>query len=197
MHTDEAIKPRIYGGIDPGADGAAVLRFGPFSRVIRGVEYHDADGRVVPEALRMALWTAEQSLTIEAVDSLPKDAPLPLVVLVVEDYVTIPGQGLASQAKAAHNAGVIRGVVASMGRDWTCHLGLTHSGRGGWRSLAGIRKRSGDKGCIKRATIRHVRDELPGIDLRPGRCTTDQDGIADAAGMSLAAEAIDRREREG
>lgn len=190
MKTTGDKVPLVWLGIDPGQSGAAVLRCGPYSRVIRGKRYHDADGLVDGDKLREALDKAFFALQDEArrkaeVIVRPGRA-------VVEDYVLIPDQGLASQAKSARNQGVILGVL--LGMMWETSIGKTHAGKGGWRALAGVRKRPEDGGCIKAATIRTVKTALPGIDLQPGRCTTDQDGIADAAGMSLAAEELWRRE---
>lgn len=189
METSGDKAPWVWLGIDPGVAGAAVLRCGPYSRVIRGKLYHDTDGLVDGDKLRERLDKALFSLQDEVTRK--EDVTAQMGRAVVEDYVLIPEQGLASQAKSARNQGVLLGVL--LGMMWRTDIGKTHAGRGGWRALAGIRKRRGDKD-IKAATIRHVRDELPGIDLQSGRCTTDQDGIADAAGMSLAAEELWRRE---
>ena len=191
MKTTGDKVPLVWLGIDPGQSGAAVLRCGPYSRVIRGKRYHDADGLVDGDKLREALDKAfhslqDQAVSYDGVFVRPGRA-------VVEDFVLIPDQGLASQAKSARNQGVILGVL--LGMMWETSIGKTHAGKGGWRALAGVRKRAEDGGCIKAATIRTVKTALPGIDLQPGSCTTDQDGIADAAGMSLAAEELWRREQ--
>jgi hypothetical protein len=44
--------------------------------------------------------------------------------------------------------------------------------------------------AAKDATIAEVSRRLPAVDLMPGRCTTAQDGIADAAGMVLAGRVL-------
>jgi crossover junction endodeoxyribonuclease RuvC len=86
------------------------------------------------------------------------------VRVAVEIQQAMPRQGLSSTFRTGANYGRICGVVEAM------NLPLELLRPAAWR--------------------KHARRRLPELDLTPGRLRVPHDGIADAAGLALAAIAL-------
>lgn len=139
--------------------------------------YHRHGAGEEPDAVGMAV-----AVLLAAGDEVPG-------LVVVEGAHWHAGKGRRMNAGTAGRLGIEhgawRGALAGLGWPFLVLKAIQ------WRPMAGIR--SIDRRNVKRPTIDHVLGMLPGLDLRPGRCTTDHDGLADAAGMALAARAYLRR----
>lgn len=95
-------------------------------------------------------------------------------VVVLEKVGARPKQGVKSMFTFGTRYGVVKGVLEAMGIPYRM---VTPQA---WKRavLAGTKK-------DKDAAIAFVRRAYPTIDLTPGRCTSPQDGIADAACMAV------------
>ena len=154
-------------GIDPGKAGAIVGDGPDGACVVRPQSYY-AGKRIVP------------ALLVASLQRVREECGGGDVVVLIERQQAFRGQGVSSTFTTGINYGMLMATVEVMG--WRL-LDLTPAK---WRRAAGITT-SGDP---KAATIREVSRRMPHIDLMPGRCRTAQDGIADAAGMVLAARSV-------
>ena len=168
-------------GIDPGKEGAIVVLEDLDVLYQRRADGPDGYHRHGPgeEADAVAMAT---ELLRAACDEVPG-------LVVVEAPHWHAGKGRRMNAGTAGRLGIEhgawRGALAGLGWPFLVLEAVR------WRPMAGIRFT--DRFNVKAPTVDHVEGLLPGLDLRPGRKVTDHDGLADAAGMALAARAYLRR----
>jgi len=182
-HDDGTLhdQPRTM-GIDPGREGGIVVLDG--LDVVGQRRANGPEGYHVHEART----DCHHGTMAGAILALVGDRAPDLVILELPSWHAGKGRRKMAASTAGRHGiehGAWRGILAGLG--WA-HLVLSAQQ---WRPLARIKgPRSRD---TKAATIAHVDALLPGLDLRPGKCTTDHDGLADAAGMALAARCYLRR----
>lgn len=162
-------------GIDPGRNGAVVLLDGLDVRhQERAMVYLAHAPKTDPDpAAFLALWAR-----------LREHGPIARAVIEAPAWYAPAGRTMNS------------GVAGRLGMEhmaWRMLLAL-HGvpyevlAPRAWRRRAGVVVPV--KGDPKAATIAHVGRLLPTLDLYPGRCKQPHDGLADAAGMCLAASGV-------
>ena len=166
---------RLLVGIDPGRSGA-IVALSPDREVVLALRGDGPEGyhRHAPKAdpNEGAMLAALQQLT---------EFGRPAMVVIELPAWHAPGArmpaGVAGRSGIEH--GIWRALCAAHG--WPVWL----MGAKAWRKQAGIAGASG--GDPKAETIAHVGRRLPGLDLYPPGKRIAHDGLADAAGMALAA----------
>lgn len=164
---------RAYIGIDPGADGAIVALPAHHDEAPRAVRARGADG-YQRGTLRAGLTVA---LYLDALRAVAEGYQVAGVV--VEMPSTRPGESGSSGQLSGMHVGAWLGLLAALG--WPYRIERPQA----WRKAAGIVVPKGAD--PKGATISTVMARLPDLDLTPGRIASPHTGIADAAGMALAA----------
>lgn len=159
-------------GIDPGKAGGIVCLgddLDVYARRANGPTGYEVTGKAPPNP--------EQYLdALLAVR--PGSMWMPQLV-VVEQQQPMPKQGLSSTYRTGLGFGLWLGLLTTLG--WPYRVARARD----WRKTAGIPVGGG--GDPKAATIRVVQARLPALDLTPGATRKPHDGLADAAGMALAA----------
>lgn len=165
----------IYIGIDPGGDGAIVAL----------PAHHDEAPRVARAAgasgyQRGAL---KSGLTVGLYLGALRDVAdgHQVAGVVIEMPSTRPGESASSGQRSGVHVGAWLGLLAALA--WPHRIERPQS----WRRAGGIVVGKGVD--PKAATIATVMARLPDLDLTPGRISIPHTGIADAAGMALAARA--------
>lgn len=162
-------------GIDPGRSGALVLLRGRelvAARAADGPEgYHRHSPRADPDPASM-----HAALVALLEEGRPELA-------VIEAPAWYAGSGGRMSAGVAGRMGIEAGIWRAL---LVAH-GIPYEvlSAAAWRKRAGIVAQAG--GDPKAATIAHIGRLLPGLDLFPARKRIPHDGLADAAGMALAA----------
>jgi len=174
------IREAAYLGIDPGRRGAVVAISLDGQRVIYARRADGPDG----------YWSAGPRQTITPADLDAAIAPVIAwtrhAVLEEVGWYVPGGRRLApsTAGKVGIQHGIWRGLMFGL------RVPFSVMGPREWRAEARIMQVPGSP---KLGTIMHVRRYLPDLDLTPGRCSMPHDGLADAAGMALAARAITGR----
>ena len=161
-------------GIDPGKAGGIVAIGSDddpiYSHRANGPDGYDGKGPANPSAYNDALEMAWAAFGVRP------------SMVVLEIQQAMPKQGVTSTFRTGCGYGIWLGALAA--RRWPYVVLRAKD----WRKRAGITvPRGGDP---KTATIALVQARLPTLDLTPGRIRKPHDGIADAAGMALAARAL-------
>lgn len=153
----------VIAGIDPGVKGALVVLAPSYAAVLPMPLNRTGKG---VDGAKVAAW-----LLVHEVE---------LVVLErVQARNTFNTNGKAirktgNEFRFATGYGVMQGVVMAMGIPLRLVQPLVWQGA----ILAGY-------GVGKQASIRYVQDNLPEVNLTPGRTRTPQDGVADAACLAV------------
>jgi len=169
------LMPVVYIGIDPGGSGAVVGL--PWSGSHAGPPVAvraDGPGGYQRSALKAGLTV---SLYLQALRTVADGNTVGGVL--VEMPSTRPGESASSGQRSGMHVGAWLGLLAALG--WPYEVIRPQS----WRRLAGIVVPA--KGDPKAATLSAVMARIPDLDLMPGAVRTPHDGIADAAGLALAA----------
>jgi len=158
----------LYVGIDPGLDGGIV-----------GVEDGDIAISMLIPTMKAGVGGRRVLDVGEMVDVVVDLKQQRGVFVVLEDIDARPGSPMSKQA------------TLSFGQHHGCIVGLLSMGRVPfqlcrpkvWQRLAGV---AGD-GDVKDRVLAVVQRRLPALELTPGKRTKPHQGLADAAGMALAA----------
>lgn len=165
----------VYIGIDPGGSGAVVGLEWSGSHAGTPIAVR-ADGPVGYQrgALKAGLTV---SLYLDALRTVAHGCQVGGVLLEMPS--TRPGESASSGQRSGMHVGAWLGLLSALG--WPHEIIRAQA----WRKLAGIVVSKG--GDPKAATLSAVMARVPDLDLMPGAVRTPHDGIADAAGLALAA----------
>lgn len=151
-------------GIDPGRTGGAVILDG--RRCVVALQLADLGPWSAGAAALLAAWLAPH------VDDLE--------LCGIESPSIRPGESGRSALTIGTGYGLLLGVVASFGVRVEVMTPPT------WRRALRLPARGKDRKAAKADAIAWAA-QVPGLDLTPGRCTTPQSGLADAACIAAAA----------
>jgi hypothetical protein len=154
----------VVAGIDPGKKGGIVLLRG--RTVLAAVRMAD----LVPDG---AKWHAAHAAVTGRIRSLHAEHAIALAVL--ELYAGRAGQGRGSMLTIGVGWGLILGAFSAL------EIPVLTPASNAWTSRM-FKDIAGDG---KERSIHLCRSVLPDLDLKPGRCTTVQDGLADAGVLAL------------
>ena len=99
-------------------------------------------------------------------------------MIVIEKQHAMPRQGLSSMFTLGYRYGELCGIARALRFHLECPSPQT------WQKVM----LKGADGHGKLRALGRVKDLLPGLGLRPGRCRVDQDGLADAGLLALYGE---------
>lgn len=191
----------IVVGIDPAAKQPAPLAVGIDPGLKGGLARLAARPGAVPEAIRMPVLPAG-GLDLPAVVAW-LDWCVAFsgrqVLCVIEEASTRPKQSAQSGLTTGTNYGALLGVLAALEVPHTvvrpqvwqhavgvppCRRPLLGDDGVQLRTRSGRGRTTTDRRAKKAAVVRLVQERWPQVDLMPGRCTTPQDGMADAVALA-------------
>ena len=106
-------------------------------------------------------------------------------MIVIEKQHAMPRQGLSSMFTLGYRYGELCGIARALRFHLECPSPQT------WQKIM----LKGADGYGKLRALGRVKELLPGLGLRPGRCRVDQDGLADAGLLALYGEWVIDKER--
>ncbi len=140
----------MFIGIDPGLKG--------------GLAYINEDGSSAAFQMPVTAKEIDGHALTEQLKALG-----PITLAVIEKVHAMPGQGVTSMFKFGKGFGQLIGTLQAL------EIPFIEVTPQAWKTkiLKGTKK-------DKDAAINYAKNKYPTINLKPGRCRTDQDGLADA-----------------